>query len=173
MSLIDASEIRLAAFAADGELIEVAKRRTLDLSPKWLSYCAHLFESHGDTFATELEDALPGFRLRFTSANGAALLTVYVADSLAVTGILLAGFSPESERELCAQFVASVQAVPVVQQSGMSEPFSELATLPERPLTAIVFWGDNAVAETAAHAAAQLCEHLAAAYFQRIPGVVA
>jgi hypothetical protein len=162
----------LAVFSGDGDLADSATRSAADLSARWLEYCGRLLEANGESFSANLDGILPHFRLRFTAAVGAAIATIYVHELVAVSAVMLSGRSPQADEWIRTQFIASLVESPLAKVGGVPTPFGALVAISDRPLTGLVFCAGESLTEQEVSAAAQLSEHLAAAYFERARGVV-
>ncbi len=150
-----------APFSCDGEFLGLAQWDIGTLSDRWLGFCRDLLSRNGPVFTTTLPEPLHRIRLRFTSAQGAALATFSFDGTPVASSALLRGEAPEAERELLTMFVQSARRLDIVRRSQQnSEPFVEIFSIHERPLHAVITFGGADGAETIP----ELGTHLAGAF---------
>lgn len=156
----------VAPFAIDGEHIGLEFRSTAALSSKWLRIARDFLCTHGAVFDTCWGGGLAHIRTKFTSAAGAALATFFVRGEIAASLVLLSGKGPEAEREVLEMFVTSLRKTIWAQAStSVSQPFSELLSMKERPLLAVVVWPESALSDLDHEVIRDLSVHLAGAFF--------
>jgi len=162
----------IAAFAADGELVGTGRWRVSDLSPKWVGVCRSLLRENGPSFRASFGRPLAHIELKFTSAAGSALCAFFANGEIVMSSACVSGFSGNADREVLRLFQQSLLQVPLIHwpTSDSSQAFQGLFSLSERPLVAVVCWGNPSVSDEDADLVRELGVHLAGAFFTRIEG---
>lgn len=151
-----------APFAFTGEFFGLCCWSLDELSPRWLGYFRGLLSSNGSQFTTALPDPLHRIELRFTSAQGAALVNVSLDRVPVASSVLLRGDNSTVEQELLTMFVDSARRVEIVRGNQITmEPFTEVFGIQERPLHTVITFGGGEDADIIP----ELGTHLAAAFF--------
>jgi hypothetical protein len=166
MTEMSASEVFFAApFATDGELVGIGQWRLADLAPQWLEFCRQLLAEQSESFRTSLPGPLHRLQLNFTSAEGAALVTLGVDGQIAASAVYLRGENPNAEQEVLAMFVESLRRTPRgLQGQAGREPFQAAFALNERPLQIVVAWVNPAVNDEDSELVTEFGNHLAGAF---------
>jgi hypothetical protein len=156
----------VAPFSADGELVGVTGRSLAELSPRWLAFCSGMLDARGPAFRCAVPlPPLEHITLKFTSAQGAALLTFLVRGRVATSGVALRGTHPAADAELLASYVDSMRRVRLVQQAAKTAtPFEAALALAQRPLYIVVPWADPDIADADMDLVRDLNTHTAAAF---------
>jgi hypothetical protein len=94
------SGFHIAPFGIDGRPVGVGFYSSSDLSPEWLEFCAEVLRQNAEAFDLTLGGKLSHIRLRFTSASGAAIGTIFVRGAVASSLLLQAGQVPDADREV-------------------------------------------------------------------------
>ena len=163
---IAADNFFIASFGIDGNLEGVGQWEGKNLSPKWAQVCSDLLAAKGPSFEYVWGAPLSHIRTKFTSAQGAAICTFFVNESVASSLMMLAGYNATAEREVAGLFVNSLRAAPLVQQNaGSAEPFAEALSLSQRPLMAVVPFPIETISDQDHSLVRELSLHLACAYF--------
>jgi hypothetical protein len=155
----------VAVFLPDGSLEGTAVRERARLSAKWLGVGAELLaqDSASGRVVVPYEN-LDHLDVRFTRSDGAALVSYHAVGDLAVSSLLLTGENPVVEAEVIDMFLASVRRSGPVQGVGTVAPFGKLLSLRERPLHAVVVWGNPRVSDDDAQLIQELSAHVAGAF---------
>ena len=156
----------VAPFAADGELVGVAGRSLAELSPRWLAFCSGMLDTHGPAFRCAVPlPPLEHISLKFTSAQGAALLTFLVRGHVATSGVALRGTHPAADAELLATYVDSMRGVRLVRRAATTRtPFEAALGLTQRPLYIVVPWAVPEISDADMDLVRELNTHTAAAF---------
>ena len=156
----------VAPFAADGELIGVAGRSLSELSPSWLEFCRGMLAAQGPTFRCAMPlPPLAHITLRFTSTEGAALITWLVRDRVATSGVALRGKDPAADADLLGMYVESLRGVHLVRKAAAGPaPFEAAFGLTQRPLYIVVPWPDPHITDADFELVQELDSHTAAAF---------
>jgi len=156
----------IASFAIDGELMGMTYWELAKLSGQWLTVCSAFLDAHGPVFHVSWPGQLSHIRTKFTSAEGAALVTLFVNDEMALMAMLASGRSATADAELAAMFVRFLQDLTSVNETAAaSDSFSQITTLLERPLMVAVPWPLNSLADSDRDLVTELSWHLAGAFF--------
>jgi hypothetical protein len=151
----------VAAFAPDGVLVGKSTWSVSALSPKWLRVCGDML--HGCFRSLRLRvpfEGLQHLEVRCTRQGSTALATFYARDALAVSSLLMGGVNPEVDAEVQEMFLNSLVCTSVGQQGA---DFGELRRITDRPLHALVVWGNPEVDDDDAALVGELSTHFAAA----------
>ena len=155
----------VAPFAVNGELMGIGEGTTSELSQQGREFWRRLLEASGPAFKGPVPS--PGMEhvgLRFTSAEGAALVTFTVRDEIASSAVALRGTNPPAESELLKLFVESVRRAPLAKQSGAGPTaFEAVLQLTQRPLYVVVPWPNPRLSDEELDLVQELDSHLAAA----------
>jgi hypothetical protein len=156
----------VAAFGVDGQLVGVRPRSASQLTPGWLGFCRKLLTDGGPVFQCVMpQKELQHIALRFTSAEGAALVKFEVRGALATTAVALKGLNTAAEAEVLGMWVESMRRVRIVQEAAKEKtPFQTAFSLTERPVYIVVPWPDRRITEPDRQLVQELENHLAAAF---------
>jgi hypothetical protein len=108
----------VAPFGIDGQLEGCEFVDCRNLSEKWLVICGEHLKRFGASFDEPWSGALGRIRTRFTSAQGVALVTFFVADQIAASVVLATGATPTAEAQALQMFVESMRRSAVVQAAA-------------------------------------------------------
>ena len=162
--------LSIAAFAADGELVGTGRWTVSDLSPKWVNVCQSILREHGPSFRASFGRPLAHIELKFDSSAGSALCTFFANGEIAMSSACVSGLSETADREVLQLFRQSLLREPLAHlaASDPSRAFQSLFSLPDRPLAAVVCWGNPTISEEDTNVVRELGVHLAGAFFSRI-----
>jgi hypothetical protein len=162
----------IAAFAVDGELMGIAHQSFEGLSQHWIGVAQSFFANYGATFDERFQGPLGHLRIKCTSAAGAALILFYVHDQPASSCAIASGASPAAEAQVLAMFAESVRvSTEPFHTDAQAVPFSEVSTLPNRPLLIVVSWPDRTISEQDREIVKELVWHFGAAFLQSVKPV--
>jgi hypothetical protein len=152
-------------FGIDGESLGTGFWPLSKLSPHWLEFCRKYLTTGGPSFDALLPDNLSRIRVKYSSASGAALLSIFVGGRLVSSIIILSGRFPTADADAAQMFVASLRrAAPVKSAVQSMEPFADLLQATERPLMGVVHWLDDNVDGEADELVRELGLHFAGAF---------
>jgi|RhiMetdeSRZDD1v2_1073273.scaffolds.fasta_scaffold90731_6 hypothetical protein len=154
----------LAVFTPDGELQGTRVWNRSDLSSQWLGVCAELLRNSASSWRVAVPfENLEHLEIRCTHSSGVGLATYYARGELAVSTLLLRGDHPVVEAEVVAMFLASLGRVQLVQRLGALTRFRTISSMDDRPLHAVIVWGNPAVSDDDAGLIQELTAHFAGA----------
>ena len=163
-----ADQYHVAVFLPDGSLEGTGVRQRAGLSAKWLGVAAELLAVVGASGRAAVPfENLTHLELRFTRLRSAALVTYCAGGALAVSTLLLTGEDPTVEAEVIEMFLASARRSVSVPVSGPRAPFDQLGSLRQRPLHAVVVWGNPGVTDQDGELIQELSAHVAGAFLTR------
>jgi hypothetical protein len=158
----------MAPFGPDGECLGIGFWAFDALSAKWIALCSQFLATLGDSFRAHWSGQLDHIETKFTSQSGAGIGTFYVRGKLATSCLYLSGSNVEVEAGVRGLFVDSLRRVPLVQAATLGQAaFADLFQVTERPLVAVVVWGNPEVNEDDAELIRELSTHFAAAFFKQ------
>lgn len=159
----------IAPFVLDGESLGVGEWWIKDLSSHWIEVCTSLIEYYGPIFDEHLQGPLSHIRIRCTAAGSGAMVIIYAHGLPALSFIVVVGTAPAAEAGMLAMFAESVRESTLrYQVSGISKPFHEMTTLPERPIAMVVPWAQSSISEQDHELSNELMRHLAAALILKL-----
>lgn len=158
----------IAAFSAFGHFEGVRWREYQSFSHKWIELCGELFSEFGDIFDYTWPGNLAHIRTKFTSDQGVGMCTIFVNGRTASSILLMKGGSIGIEKDVIKVFLESVHTPLLNAPGGRAENgFSELNTISDRPLMAVVPFPNNEISNQDHEIARELGWHMAAAFLQR------
>ena len=160
----------IAAFAADGELVGTGRWTVSDLSPNWVEVCHRLLRENGPSFRVSFDRPLDHIEVKVASAAGSALCSFFANGEIVLSSACVSGLAESADREVLELFRQSLLRVPLVHPMAGARPFHRLFSLSERPLVAVVCWGNPGVSDEDNHLVRELGVHLAGAFFSQMGG---
>jgi hypothetical protein len=92
------------------------------------------------------------------------MVIIYAHELAASSFIVVLGTVPAAEAHMLAMFAESVRAsTRHYQVSGLLNPFHEMTTLRERPITMVVPWAQSSISQQDHELVNELMRHFAAA----------
>jgi len=159
----------IAPFVLDGELLGVGEWRFEDLSSRWIEVCTSLIEQYGPVFDENLQGPFSHIRIRCTATGSGAMVILYAHDLAASSSVIVLGTAPAAEAQMLAMFAENICASTLrYQVSGLSKPFDEMTTLPQRPIAMVVPWAQSSISEQDHDLVTELMRHLAAALILKL-----
>jgi hypothetical protein len=156
------------ALGIDGASIGKAFQEQNKLSLKWLAIITEHLKTQGAVFDTGLSGPLAHIRIKFTSANSAALITLSVHDKPAASVLLFSGESPETEQALGKMFVQSMRrSFPLNATGGKADAFEQVLSEKDRPLMVVVPIPNDNIDESDRELIKEISQHLADAFLVR------
>ena len=118
----------------------------------------------GPVFDQPLQGPLRHLRIKCTAAGSVAMVVLYAHEVPVTSFAVVTGAAPSEEAEALTMFTEAIRAsTRQYQVSGIEAPFSEITTLPQRPLMVVIPWPQSPVAEQDRELVKELSWHLAAA----------
>lgn len=151
----------VAAFGLDGEHIGTGEMTFASLSEHWLGVCRSLVEGYGPVFDINLQGTLSHVRLKCTSAEGAALVDIYMRGHLASSAAVVTGDSPIAEEQVLGMFRRSLENATSRYFTDQRAPSFDFTAISERPLLIVVPWPNEAVSAQDHEIAKELQWHFA------------
>lgn len=155
----------IASYVVDGELSGIEPLSLSDLSSHWLDVCRQLIEGLGSVFDERLQGQLSSLRIKYTSAQGAALILVSAHDRPAVSAAFVSGLSEEADRQVL-NMLAESAGHSLAPWTSSRAPFAGLPELRERPLLTVIPYPDPLLTSEEHELAKELIQHLAGAHLR-------
>ena len=155
----------LWAYDPSGAFVGAGEQKRGELSAKWLAIAQDFFLEFGTDFEASLGGPLSCLTTKFTADDGAALLSIYVNNVLAVCAVLLSGLAPSKEAQLLKMFVRSMSQTDVAAvYEGSADRFGRMLEIPVRPLMIVVPSGDGRLTDQDEDLVKEWAMHLAGVF---------
>lgn len=164
MQMACPDSFHILAFTADGELVGRGQWSVRDLSPKWLRAAQSTLSENGPIFRLAPVPAIGHIELKLTIQEGCGLGSFFASGELVASTAYFTGASPAAEAELRDLFIGSLSKPITVRVLDREQnAFAALDACAERPLHAVVVWGNPIVSEADQHLVRELANHFAGA----------